>query len=396
MSTEGLGKFKTSEPFTLGVELELMLLEAGSGQLASRSPTLLRDLEGHRLSSQFKAEITRSMIEVNSGVHMSADSLEQELSGLCSAMQTAAGQRHLLLCGGGAHPFRDWPLREIYPEPRFRKVHEVYGYLAKKFTVFGQHIHVGVSGAEDALYLAHVFNRFVPHFIALSAASPFQRGMDTTFQSSRVNVVSQFPLSGHLPDLHKWRDFAAYFSRMRRTGLVKSMKDFYWDVRPKPEFGTIEIRVCDSPVTVALAVDLATLAQAIARLYLETRPVLDTALQYELYAVNRFMAARFACDALILDSELDRTTTLAESIGTLIDRCKPVCKDPAAVVRLERLRRRAEYRYTDAQWMRAVMQRDADWARLMALQSARLVECSDADFSAVRPPGSGRAKEYPR
>ncbi len=390
MSTEGLGTFKASEACTVGVELELMLLEAGSGQLAPESPALLRDLESHRLSAQIKAEITISMIEVNSGIHMSADSLEQELRGLCFAVQAAAGNRGLLLCGGGAHPFRDWPQREIYPEPRFEKVHEIYGYLAKKFTVFGQHVHVGVSGAEDALYLAHVFNRFVPHFIALSAASPFQRGIDTTFQSSRVNVVSQFPLSGHLPDVRNWTDFEAYFSRMRRTGLVQSMKDFYWDVRPKPEFGTIEIRVCDTPVTVALAADLATLAQAIAHLYLETRPALDTALQYELYAVNRFMAARFACEGTVLDIDLDRTTTLAESIGSLIDRCKVVCEDSAAVMRLERLRRRAENHYTDAEWIRAEMRRDADWAHLMTVQSARLLERSDADYSAVRSPGSGR------
>ena len=390
MSTEGLGNFRASEPFTLGVELELMLLEAGSGQLAPESPALLRDLESHRLSAQIKAEITMSMIEFNSGIHMSADSLEQELRGLCSAVQAAAGNRHLMLCGGGAHPFRDWPQREIYPEPRFEKVHEIYGYLAKKFTVFGQHVHVGVSGAEDAIYLAHVFNRFVPHFIALSAASPFQRGIDTTFQSSRVNVVSQFPLSGHLPDVHIWRDFEAYFSRMRRTGLVESMKDFYWDVRPKPEFGTIEIRVCDTPVTVALAADLATLAQAIARLYLETRPTIETSLQYDLYAVNRFLAARFAFEATILDIELDRTTSLADSIGTLIERCKQVCTDSADVARLDRLDRRAQRRHTDAEWMRATMQGDTDWARLMATQSARLLERDDPDLTVTLPPGPGR------
>ena len=380
----GLGEFRASRPFTLGVELELMLLDETSGQLASDSPALLRDLETHQFSSKIKAEIAQSMIEVNSGVHTSAASLEEELCSLCAAVQAAARDRRLLLCGGGAHPFRDWPQRDIFPASRFDRVYETYGYLAKQFAVCGQHIHVGVANANDALYLGHVFSRFAPHFIALSAASPFQRGIDTAFQSSRVNVVSMFPLSGHLPDIHDWRDFSAYFSRMQRTGLVRSMKDFYWDVRPKPEFGTVEIRVCDTPVTVAQAADLATLAQAIARLYLAKRPALDTALQYDLYAVNRFMAARFACDATILDIELDRPGELAHSIDALIDRCAPFCTDPGAAARLERLRTRARRRYSDAEWMRATIRRDPDWARLMVLQSARLLE-----RGATEPPEGG-------
>lgn len=378
MSDEGLGDFHASQPFTLGVELELMLLDESSGQLAPDSPALLRDLETHRFAAKIKAEITQAMIEVNSGIHTSVDSLEHELRGLCAAVQAAARNRHLHLCGGGAHPFRDWPQRHIFPDSRFDRVYETYGYLAKQFTVFGQHIHVGVTSADDAIYLAHVFNRFVPHFIALSAASPFQRGIDTAFQSSRVNVVSMFPLSGHLPDVRSWQDFDAYFSRMRRTGLVKSMKDFYWDVRPKPEFGTVEIRVCDTPVTVALAADLATLVQAIARLFLETRPALDTALQYDLYAANRFMAARFGYEATILDIEFDRPLLLADSIESLIDNCVPFCADAGTIARLERLRTRAQQRYTDSEWMRTTMREDTDWTRLMALQSSRLLERSDA------------------
>jgi len=379
LNDEGLGKFRVSQPFTLGVELELMLLDETSGQLASDSPALLRDLEMHQFSSKIKAEIAQSMIEVNSGVHTTAASLEEELLSLCAAVQAAARDRQLLLCGGGAHPFREWPRREIFPASRFARVYETYGYLAKQFAVCGQHIHVGVASPDDALYLGHIFSRFVPHFIALSAASPFQRGVDTEFQSSRVNVVSMFPLSGHLPDIHNWPDFTAYFSRMQRTGLVRSMKDFYWDVRPKPEFGTVEIRVCDTPVTVAQAAELATLAQAIARLYLERRPALDTVLQYDLYAVNRFMAARFACDATILDIELDRSAVLAHSIDALIDRCMPFCADSGAPARLERLRTRAKQRCSDAEWMRATVRRDPDWARLMALQSARLLERGDTE-----------------
>lgn len=368
----GPGAIHASQPLTLGVELELMLLDSATGQLASESPALLRELQGNALASHIKAEITQSMIEVNSGVHSSADTLEAELRSMCAAVKGAAGRLRLLPCGGGAHPFRDWPQREIFPAERFDRLYEIYGYLIKQFTVFGQHIHVGVENPDDAIYLTHVFNGLVPHFIALTAASPFQRGVDTTFQSSRVNVISMFPLSGHLPDVGSWREFESYFGRMQRTGLVRSMKDFYWDVRPKPEFGTVEIRVCDTPLMIAHAADVAALAQAVARCYLETRPAFDTTLQYDAYAVNRFKAARSSWGATILDAGLDRSIPLDESACSLIDRCLPYCADGGAITRLRRLRERVLRRVTDADWMRDVMARNCDWAELMMAQAGRL------------------------
>lgn len=374
MTRDDPGRFTPSRPFTIGVELEFMLADRATGQLASESPALLRDLEDHECAPSIKAEITQSMIELNSGVHETAESLEAELRRTCADLKSVADGRQLELSGGGAHPFRDWPQRDIFPEARFDRLYEIYGYLVKKFTVFGQHIHVGLGSADDAIYLTHVFNGLVPHFIALAAASPFQRGVDTAFQSSRLDVISTFPLSGHLPDVPDWCAFAGYYSRMHRTGLVTSMKDFYWDVRPKPEFGTVEIRVCDTPLTLVHAVDLAALAQAIARCYLDLRPRLDTSLQYDAYSVNRFKAARFACNASILDVEADRVMPLAESLESLIERCLPYCADAAAAARLERLRARVRLRHTDADWMRAVMERNCDWTHLMSAQSERLLE----------------------
>lgn len=377
-SDAGPGAFHPSQPFTLGAELELMVLDGTTGQLASESPALLQALKGHAFAASIKAEITQSMIEVNSGVHSTADSLEAELRDICASLRDAAAGQGLALSGGGAHPFRDWPQRDIYPDERFDRLQEVYGYLVKQFTVFGQHIHVGVTSADDAIYLTHVFNRFVPHFTALAASSPFQRGVDTDFQSSRVNVISMFPLSGQLPNIRDWREFEAYFARMRHTGLVRTMKDFYWDARPKPEFGTVELRACDMPLTITHAADIAALCQAIARCYLDRRPRLNTALQHEVCAVNRFKAAKCAWEATILDTEFDRPVSLAASAASLIERCVPYCADRGAAGRLERLQRRIAARSTDSDWMRDLMGRNCDWARLLMAQSARLFEPGEA------------------
>jgi carboxylate-amine ligase len=367
----GLPEFRASRPFTLGVELELMLLDRESGLLASASPALLGRLEGRAPADRVKSEITQSMIEVASGVHVSPASLEQELRELCGIAQDAASALGLALSGGGAHPFRDWPQREIYPDERFDRMYETYGYLAKLFTVFGQHIHVGVASADDAVYLTHAFNACVPQLIALAASSPFQRGVDTGFHSSRAQVVSMFPLSGHLPEVARWDDFRAYFERMQRTGLVRTMKDFYWDVRPKPEFGTVEIRVCDTPLTIAGAADLAALCQAVARARIAERPAIATGRMYETYSSNRFLAARSAGDATVVEAD-GRRVALAESIEALVGQCLAHGAPGDAAERLGRLRARAHARGTDAAWIRNAHAGHQDWGRLMAAQAGRL------------------------
>jgi len=183
-------------------------------------------------------------------------------------------------------------------------IHDLYGYLAKQFTVFGQHIHIGCDSGDTAVRMAHLFSRYIPHFIALSASSPFFQGVDTFFASSRLNSVSAFPLAGHLPFVADWAGFTGYFEQMRELHVVESMKDFYWDIRPKPEFGTIEIRVCDTPLTLERAAALATYARALARYLMEKRPIEPSQDVYRVYGYNRFLACRFGLDAEIIDPQL--------------------------------------------------------------------------------------------
>ena len=143
------------------------------------------------------------------------------------------------------------------PTERFHYSRELYGYLAKQFTVFGQHVHIGVPSGDDALYLLHALSRYVPHFIALSASSPFLQGEDTGFESSRLNSVFAFPLSGRAPFVLTWERVQPLLRQDDEHRHRASMKDFYWDIRPKPEYGTIEMRVCDTPLTVDRAAALA-------------------------------------------------------------------------------------------------------------------------------------------
>lgn len=182
-----LPRFSTSHALTLGVELELQIVDTEKFDLAPAAADLLRQMEGCRIPGDVKPEITHSMIELATGVcadHAQTLSQLQEIRG---ALVESAHQQGVALSGGGTHPFQDWTNRKIYDTPRFNELAKLYGYLAKQFTVFGQHVHVGCPGPDQALVLLHGLSRYVPHLIALSASSPFVRGVDTSFDSARLN-----------------------------------------------------------------------------------------------------------------------------------------------------------------------------------------------------------------
>jgi carboxylate-amine ligase len=282
----------------------------------------------------------------------------------------AAGKLNIGVAGGGAHPFHHWAQRRIFPTERFSALSELYGYLAKQFTVFGQHIHVGCASADAAVRLTQQLAPFIPQFIALAAASPFAQGEDTAFDSSRLHAVSAFPLSGQMPRLPDWAAVEAYFARMARFGIARTTKDFYWDVRPKPEFGTIEIRVCDTPLDVETAAAIAAFAQALCA-WLSEQPLSERADEAYVYDYNRFQACRFGFRAQIADVETDRRVELRGRILATLDTLAPWGKRLGSEAALALLRARAEAEANDAQWMRSRHIRDGALADVVRAMCAR-------------------------
>jgi carboxylate-amine ligase len=345
--------FATSAPLTVGVELELQLVRPHDLDLARDADELLRRLSKKKLPGAVKPEITESMIELNSSVHTGCLALLEELEVVRKTLLQEAGVLNVRISGGGSHPFHDWADRRIYPNERFLHVVERYGYLAKQFTVFGQHIHVGCASGDDAVFLTHILTRYVPHFIALSAASPFYQGEDTSFQSSRLTAVSAFPLAGHIPFVRDWGEFLEYFMRMKGFGIVASMKDFYWDIRPKPEYGTIEIRVCDTPLTLRRAAQLAAYAQALAAWHLAERPLQPSRDTYVVNSYNRFEACRYGLRGTMVDPYVSRRTGIGEDILQTIAKIAPHAARLGCGGLVEELAAGVRAGASDAAWLRA-------------------------------------------
>jgi len=310
--------FKTSTALSIGTELEFQIISPRTFALISRAKDLLAQIKSSHYIDRIKPEVTQSMIEINSGVNQTPQALLTELIDLQQFLSLISKTIGVDFCGGGTHPFHKWSSQKIYPSVRYKNLSKKYRFLINRGAVFGQHIHIGCASGDDAIYLTHALSRYVPQLVAISASSPFYQRKDSGFDSSRSIFFSAFPLSGVMPCLLNWDEFTHYFYKMHDLGIVETMKDFYWDIRPKPEFGTVEIRVCDVPLTITKAVTLVAYVQALSCYLLEERPIKATTTMYDLYYYNRFQASRYGFDGEFINPDtLERKTIQEDIVDTI-------------------------------------------------------------------------------
>ncbi|SAK92212.1 YbdK family carboxylate-amine ligase [Caballeronia ptereochthonis] len=352
-----LEPFINSEPFTFGVELEIQVVNTHDYDLTRAASDLMRLIKDEKIPGNITPEITESMIELSTGICTTHEQAVNDLRTIRDTLVAAADQLNVGLAGGGTHAFQQWSDRQIYDAPRFQYISELYGYLAKQFTVFGQHVHIGCPDPNSALFLLHSMSRYIPHFIALSASSPYIQGVDTGFHSARLNSVFAFPLSGRAPFVLTWDSFEEYFSKMVNTGVVNSMKDFYWDIRPKPGYGTIEVRVMDTPLSVDRAAAIACYIQTLSRYLLLDKPLTPKEDDYLVYTFNRFEACRFGLEGTCIHPQTGERRTIGEDILATLDVLGPHAEalgSQAALAQVADIARGTN----DATWLRGVFEKE--------------------------------------
>ena len=158
-----LEPFINSEPFTFGVELEIQVVNTHDYDLTRAASDLMRLIKDEKIPGNITPEITESMIELSTGICTTHEQAVTDLRKIRDVLVAAADQLNVGLAGGGTHAFQQWSDRQIYDAPRFQYISELYGYLAKQFTVFGQHVHIGCPDPNSALFLLHAMSRYIPH-----------------------------------------------------------------------------------------------------------------------------------------------------------------------------------------------------------------------------------------
>lgn len=368
--------FKVSNMGSIGVELELQIVDMSSHVLVSRSKDLIRALKETSYQRWIKPEITQGMIEINSSVHYTPATLLTELLELQGILLAESVNVGVDFCGGGTHPFQKWTLQKIFPSLRYKKLAHKFRYLAKRATVFGQHIHVGCVNGDDAIYLTHALGRYVPQFIAISASSPFYQGIDTGFFSSRSTVFNAFPLGGFIPNLKDWQEFSRYFYKMRSWGVIESMKDIYWDIRPKPELGTVEIRVFDTPLTLGKTAMVAAYVQALSLYVLKEKSVPCSDDLYYLYNYNRFQASRYGFEGKIVDPYVSQDVIIADDILQTIDKIEKYAGQMGSGSYLDELRSTVINKKSDAMLLRDYFKQLRSFPGVVAEQCQLWRECA--------------------
>lgn len=310
---------------TVGVELELQILDAESLDLSSR----IADVLAMGLPrAQVQPELFQSTVELVSRPGESVAALERELRPLARALHDRMRAAGLALCGAGTHPFC-MHLARITPQPRYRTLQEGARYLAVRQITFALQVHCGMRSGEEAIAVMRRLRRFLPLYAALSASSPFWHGVDTGYASFRQRILASTRSFGLPPDFESWEAFKSFWRMATRSGTFAIYKDVHWDLRPRPDFGTLELRVMDMPSTFGASLALAGLTRALVLFAKRVDEAgwprcLPGPLPWWIEKENCFRASRDGLDAVVVFDESGELRPLRRVLDDLLVVLEPV------------------------------------------------------------------------
>jgi len=296
-------KFGQSDPYTLGVEEEYMLLDADSFDLVQHIDTVLAAIKGHELEAQVNSELMQSVIEIATPVCHTAGDVMEELTKLRSYVCGIARDQGVRVGSAGTHPFSLFERQRITAKDRYHALVDQLQYVARRELIFGMHIHVAIDDPDKAIKVVGGMLPQLATLLALSASSPFWRGEPTGLASSRQMVFSAFPRSGPPPRFRDYADYAEVVGQLERTGCIADYTHIWWDIRPHPRLGTIEIRICDAVTRIEDAVALAAYCQALVKHLCERYEAGEEIPSYHriLTSENKWLAARYGLEAPVID-----------------------------------------------------------------------------------------------
>jgi carboxylate-amine ligase len=295
--------FGKGDPYTLGVEEEYMLLDPETWDLVQHIDSVLAAVDHPELQDHITAELMQSVLEVTTPVCRTADDVLHALTQLRRYVGEIARSEGCRFGASGTHPFSLFERQRITARDRYRQLVDQLQYIARRELIFGMHIHVAIDDPEKAIQVMNGLLVHLPQLLALSANSPFWRGEPTGLMSSRQMVFAAFPRSGPPPRFENYADFAEVVGQLERTGCIADYTHIWWDIRPHPRLGTIELRVCDAVTRLEDVVAITAFFQAIAKMYCEHYeagrevPTWHRILTTE----NKWLAARYGLEAPIMD-----------------------------------------------------------------------------------------------
>lgn len=317
--------FNGSPNPTLGVELELQIIDPETKNLVSGAQQILSKSNG---DVHVKPELIQSTIELNTDVCANIAAVRMDLTERLSSLLEICDDLGYELASGGTHPFSKWDEQAITPKERYHMLIDRCQWPARRLMIFGLHVHVGVPSGEKAIAIFNSLSTFLPHLLALSASSPFFDSNDTGLASSRVKIFETLPTAGLPYRLLNWAEFQRFMITLVNAKAIESIREVWWDIRPHPGFGTVELRICDGLPTLDETIALTALMQALVvwlsdqydeGMYLPIH-------RHWIVRENKWRAARWSVDAEIIIDEDGTLQALSDAIEELLEVLTPVAK----------------------------------------------------------------------
>jgi glutamate---cysteine ligase / carboxylate-amine ligase len=335
--------FNASAGSSLGIEVELQLVDRVSRELRSGASDILRRLELDRGEAHPKAknELIESNIELITGVCSTVAEARADLEGTLGEVVPVAHELGLALCCAGTHPFSEWAAQEITDNERYHRLVDEVQWPARRMAIFGIHTHVGVRSADKAIAIANALCGYIPHFLALSASSPWWHGRDTGLASTRSKVFEGLPTAGVPQMLGSWDEFSELMTTLISARSISSIREIWWDIRPHPNFGTVELRICDGLPTMSEVTTVAALAQCLVEWmdHLIDRGYTLPCPKPWIVGQNKWRAARHGIDAEIIVDDSGGLAPLRGAIAELVEELTPVARRLGCEKELDHTRR---------------------------------------------------------
>jgi glutamate---cysteine ligase / carboxylate-amine ligase len=314
---------------TLGIEWEVQLIDAQTRMLRQDAGLVLAGLRGLQESGEhpkMRHELMQSTVEVVTGICGTVAEAKADLGMTVKELQRTAEPHGIVLAGAGTHPLSDWRDAKMAPSQRYAELVEQLQWPARRLQTMATHVHVGLRDADRAMPVVNALAAYLPHLLGLTASSPYWSGIDTGLASCRSVVFGSLPNTGPPPGLPDWKTFEDYMDTQLRAGTIRTIKEVWWDVRPHPDFGTIETRIADAVPTFREVGMLAAIVQCLVQLF-------DTQLDrgYQLPSRpswvtrdNKWRATRYGLDAVVITDASGATAPLRDEVFELLRDLEPV------------------------------------------------------------------------
>jgi carboxylate-amine ligase len=322
--------------YTIGVEEELMIVDAETLDLSNSIETLLRGIP-QDLAGEVKPELLESVCEIATTPCKNTEEAGRQLRELRRAAQDTAAREGLAIGSAGTHPFAMWEDARVVARPRYRELIAGLQFIARQELIFGQHVHVGVDDPDKAIHITNGMRVHLPLLLALSANSPFWRADSTGLQSTRTPIFRAFPRVGIPPRYDNWADYQKRIDFMRTSKVIQDYTYLWYDVRPHPDFGTVEIRVMDSQTRVEHSLGLAALVQALVRELGEHHAAGKklSRYPYEMLDENKFLAARHGLEGELVDLPKASRVSTRQLARRVLGRMRDHAQDLGSLAELE-------------------------------------------------------------